>query len=84
MTRLYCFVKQCTNVYIAGGSNVATVFERKCKQIYVYCKMCCHSGVLLVIFKSGNCIMNNTERTVVKKVFTYRINKCLYSDVSCF
>ena len=36
-----------------------SIFERKCKQSYMYCKMCCHSGVLLVIFKNGNCIMNN-------------------------
>jgi len=35
------------------------------------CKMCCHSRVLLVIFKNGNCIMNNTEKTVVKVVLKY-------------
>ena len=35
-----------------------SIFERKCKQSYMYCQMCCHSRVLLVIFKNGNC-MNN-------------------------
>ena len=36
-----------------------SIFERKCKQSYVYCKRCCHSRVILVICKNGNCIMNN-------------------------
>jgi len=29
MTRLYCFGKQCTNVYIAGGLNVDDGFRTK-------------------------------------------------------
>ena len=39
---------------------------------YIYCKMCCHSGVLLVIFKSGNCIMNN----IYSLHYTYRWISC--------
>jgi len=29
MTRFYCFGKQCTNVYIAGGPNVDDGFRTK-------------------------------------------------------